>query len=169
MMEGKNSNGGNDNDNDNDSDKYDDNDNSIPSAPAILPIGRSYSSLSDWIGTKKQNHFVSRPGKRLDDTSTCCSTVCMEDSSSTFGECSVSSFRYTHKHVEVDDECEGTQGNYSASSDFNNSMNFTRRRAKIRAERKAIQPRSMSVKCLPRELEMKKAEKAEKDNTNRFN
>jgi hypothetical protein len=166
MMEGNNSNDDNDNDNDN----YEDNDNdiSIPSTSTIMALGRSYS-LSDWIGTKKQKHFASRLGKkRLDDSiSTCCSTVCMEDSTSSnsFWEGSVSSMKYSiQKHVEVDDECEEVeeeeqQGNYSATNEVN-SVNFTRRRrAKIRAARKAIQPLSMGVKCLPRELEMKKVEK----------
>jgi hypothetical protein len=162
MMEGNNSNG----DSQSDDDNYEDNDNniSIPSTPTILPVGRSCSLLvSDWNRTKEQKQLASRLGKRLDNSiSTCCSTACMEDStsSSTLWEGSISSFKYTiHNHVEVDDECEEEQqGNYSATNDFN-SMNFIRRRrAKIRAARKAIQPLSMSVKCLPRDLEMKKVE-----------
>jgi len=208
-MEGNNSDNDNDNDNvndnddnnsdnDNDNDENDDdNDNSIHSTHDILPIGSSHS-VSDWNGTKKHvaiDHeismrFASRLGKRLDDTSTCCSTTCMEESSSTFLEGSMSSLKYIHKPVEVDEECKDRflattpmavrQGNYSATNNDFNSTNFTtislhgairtvarKSRAKIRVARNAIQPLSMGVKCLPRELEMKKVEEENVDNTNR--
>ena len=156
MMKGNNSNsnGDKDKDRDNDNDNYEDNDSSL--------------NFDDWIGTKKQNRYGK---KRLDDSTSTCPTVCMEDStsSSSFLEGSESSVKYIQKLVEVDDEyeCEEEeeeeqQGNYSATNnDFNNSMNFTqRRRSKTRAvARKEIQSLSMSVKCLPRELEMEKVEK----------
>ena len=163
MMKGNNSNSNGDKDkdrdNDNDNDNYEDNDSSL--------------NFDDWIGTKKQNRYGK---KRLDDSTSTCPTVCMEDStsSSSFLEGSESSVKYIQKLVEVDDEyeCEEEeevegeqQGNYSATNnDFNNSMNsmnFTqRRRSKTRAvARKEIQSLSMSVKCLPRELEMEKVEK----------
>ena len=59
--------------------------------------------------------------------------------------------------------------NYSATNNFNSTNFIRRRRAKIRAAaRKAIQPLLMSVKCLHRELEMKKVEEEIIDNTNRF-
>lgn len=192
MMEGNNSDGDNDND-----DNDDDNDNSIHSAHAILPIGCSHS-VSDWNGTKNEVaidqeisvRFASRLGKRLDDTSTCCSTTCMEESSSTFLEGSMSSLKYIRKPVEVDEECNDRflatttmavrQGNYSATTNDFNSMNFTtkrlhganrtvarKRRAKIRVARTAIQPLSMGVKCLPRELDMKKVEEEKLGSTSR--
>ena len=169
MMKGNNSNSNGDKDKDNDN--YEDNDSSL--------------NFDDWIGTKKQNRYGK---KRLDDSTSTCPTVCMEDStsSSSFLEGSESSVKYIQKLVEGDDEyeCEEEeeeddddddeeeeeeeeeqQGNYSATNnDFNNSMNsmnFTqRRRSKTRAvARKEIQSLSMSVKCLPRELEMEKVEK----------
>ena len=150
MMKGNNSNSNGDKDKDNDN--YEDNDSSL--------------NFDDWIGTKKQNRYGK---KRLDDSTSTCPTVCMEDStsSSSFLEGSESSVKYIQKLVEADDEyeCEEEgeqQGNYSATNnDFNNSMNFTqRRRSKTRAvARKEIQSLSMSVKCLPRELELEKVEK----------
>ena len=72
------------------------------------------------------------------------------------------------------------QGNYSATTNDFNSMNFTtkrlhganrtvarKRRAKIRVARTTIQPLSMGVKCLPRELDMKKVEEEKLGSTSR--
>ena len=169
---------------------YNSDDNSMFSTSGLQARRNSYSR-SNRTGIKshvadiqeKGSLLAPRFGKQVDDSSTCCSTSCTEESSSTFLEGSISSLRCTYKAcTDVEDRILGKDiclhnltgsqgGNNSATTGLESMDNsqqqrlrphdrIVRRRIRLqkRSRTTAIQLLSMSIKCLPRELEMKKLE-----------